>query len=849
MNPAIFISYRRSDAGGHAGRLFDRLRQWFDAEALFYDQSSIDVGDVFPAVIEAALDKAAVMLVLIGPDWLDEINRRADMPKVDFVRCEVVGALARGTKMIPVLLGGAQPFDADCLAPALQAELAGLSLRNVHAFQGPSTDYDNQFVRLRHAIAAVSGVPAPRFRLPGGGDQPRRVIDHQISPHFQDPNALLPRLHAQLTANGSTALVARAALYGMGGIGKTQLALKYSLDYPDAYAGLWWFRAETDTTLQLDAEECCKAVGVPIAPRETPSAALKRWLDRQTAPWLLVYDNAENAETLRPHLPQSHTHRIVVTSRDPAWGGLFKQALELETWSDEQGAAFLAERLPKRDADELRALSADLGGLPLALEQAAGYIESTGAGIAAYRQLLSAVDTEGLILDEGRAATGYERSVLATLSLAFANLSPAAAQLLGLLAYAAPEPLLERFVREAKNQLPAELAAVTDDLAWNGLVRELRRYGLAERRQQTNLDDPTRTEHALHLHRLTQQALRARLAEPTRDGVALQAVLHAACPADAGLPANWPRYAALLPHVVQLDRYLDSGWLDRRCHSWLLDRIATYLQDGLALYGQAERWFRRALEIDCAVLGDEHPDTLISMGNLARTLRAQRDLSGARTLQEQVLALHRRVLADEHPDMLTSMNNLSDTLWAQGELPKARALQEQALAGRRRVLGDEHPVTLTSMNNLAEVLRAQGDLAGARTLHEEALEVFLRVLGDEHPDTLTSMSNLALTVKALGDLAAARALDEQVLAIRRRVFGDEHPDTLTSMNNLAFTLWNLGEKREAIDLMRRAAEGHAAKVGKDHPTSLDFRQTLEAWARQLADSGLPTSDPPAGDTP
>ncbi|MBK7564797.1 MAG: toll/interleukin-1 receptor domain-containing protein, partial [Propionivibrio sp.] len=73
----IFISYRRADAGGHAGRVFDRLCHWFDAEVLFYDLDGIDVGDTFPESIKAAIDKAAVLLVLIGPDWLTEINRRA----------------------------------------------------------------------------------------------------------------------------------------------------------------------------------------------------------------------------------------------------------------------------------------------------------------------------------------------------------------------------------------------------------------------------------------------------------------------------------------------------------------------------------------------------------------------------------------------------------------------------------------------------------------------------------------------------------------------------------------------------------------------------------------------------
>ena len=171
-----------------------------------------------------------------------------------------------------------------------------------------------------------------------------------------------------------------------------------------------------------------------------------------------------------------------------------------------------------------------------------------------------------------------------------------------------------------------------------------------------------------------------------------------------------------------------------------------------------------------------------------------------------MLEARRRVLGEEHPDTLTSMNNLADTLRAQGDLPGARALQEKVLEALRRVLGEEHPDTLTSMSNLASTLRAQGDLPGARALQEKVLEAVRRVLGEEHPNTLTSMSNLAGTLRAQGDLPGARALQEKGLETRRRVLGEEHPDTLTSMNNLADGLRQTGEApppRAAIDADRR----------------------------------------------
>jgi tetratricopeptide (TPR) repeat protein len=857
----IFVSYRRADAGGHAGRLFDRLAHWFDADALFYDLDGIDMGDTFPERIEATLERAAVVLVVIGPDWLAEINKRVSQPGVDFVRREVELALARHQAgkevvVVPVLLGGAAMPSAHQFHEDLKVVLAPLCALDAHEFRGKQADWENQFVRLRERIAQAPGVPAPRFRTPAGAEQPFHLIDHNVSPYFQDPNHVLASLHEQLTASGSAAVLARAALYGMGGVGKTQLALKYSHEYRDLYAGVWWFRAESDTTLQLDAQDCCQTVGAPIQDGETPSAALKRWLARQTTPWLLVYDNAEEVAALRPHLPQAGPHHLIITSRNAAWGGL-AQPVELEVWTPEQGADFLAVRLPGAQGADLLELARDLGGLPLALEQAASYMEETGTPVDRYRTLLAGVDTEGLILDEGRAATGYERSVAATLSLAFDRLSPAAARLLRLCAFAAPEPLPERFFLEAAEHLPEELAKLaTDALAWNRVAGQLRRCGLAERLEIPALDrrpgEATgRTEPALVLHRLTQQVVRVRLAQPAEDARNLQAVLRTCCPGEASLPDHWPRFSVLAEHVIQMDRYLQPGWLDTRDHVWLLNQVVNYLWSGPALYAEAISWVRRAWEIAHQELGEEHPDTLASMNNQAVVLHCAGDLAGARVLLEKVLEVHRRVFGEENTGTLQCASSLAKVLRDQGNLSSARKLLEQMLSVCGRVLGEEYPVTLISMAHLASILMDLGDLAGARTLQEKLLGVRRRTLGAEHPDTLSNMDNLAYTLYKQGDLSVARALLEEVLEVRRRVQGENHPQIVTSMNNLGVVLDDVqGNMAGARALLEKVLEVSRRVKGEDHPDTLTsmnnlavtlYKQGDLASARELQEKVLEVS--------
>ena len=820
MSGSIFISYRRSDAGGHAGRLYDRLAQWFDADALFFDTEHIQPGDHFPQRLADGVDGAKVLLVLIGPDWLSEINRRAALPDTDFVRDEVERALKRlakqgGLKVIPVLLGIVAPPAATELHDSLRAGIAPLLSLDVHTFQGKNADWNQQFVRLRELLAAVPGTPAPRFRAPFGPVQPFSVIKQSLSLHFSDPNHALAALQQALEASGAAVVVSPAAIYGMGGVGKTQLALKYSLEFRDRYAGVWWFRAETDTTLQLDALDCCRLVGAAVGEGEPPSLALKRWLGQMgtgAAPWLLVFDNAEDPAALRPNLPDRGGHHVLITSRNPAWGGIARP-VATAVWTPEQGADFLAHRLPGHVSSQnpatLRELADALGGLPLALEQAAGFLDETGMAAADYTAQVRDHASAPLVLDEGRAATGYECSVLATLSIAFPRLGEDAAQLLRLLAFCAPDPVPERLIREQPQHLLRALAEATrQPLCWEKAVAALRRYGLAERIHIPALDgapgQPSeRKEPALQMHRLTQEVARHRMAtDPQADAGVLLILLRHALPEQVELPLNWPHYSSLVPHVLQFDRLTAHVAIDRRQLSWLLDRSASYFQDGPALYPAARHSFERALALDREDLGEEHTDTLASMNNLASALHDQGDLTGARTLLEQVLTV------------------------------------------RLRVLGEEHPHTLTSMGNLAMTLQAQGDLAGARALQEQVLAVRLCVLGEEHTDTLASMNNLASTLHDQGDLTGARTLLEQVLTVCRRVQGEQHPDTLKSMNNLAITLWHCDERRAAIALMTRTVGASNAKLGGDHPDTLERVNTLTRMRATFDDSPDPTTPTP-----
>ncbi len=851
----IFISYRRKDTGGHAQNLHDRLCRWFDPQhELFFDADSIESGTVFPQVIRQALDEACVVLVLIGPGWLEELNRRSALHEVDFVRQEVATALARQQNgqalVIPVLLGDAVPVRVADLAESLRDELAGLCALDVHAFHwnGKQADWEAKFAQLRQRIASRADAPRERYRALKVQPQPWHLPPQPLSPHFHDPNELLAPLHRQLQAGQPTALVGGrtgAALHGMGGIGKTQLALAYSHRFREAYAGVWWLRTETIDGLQQDAQAACAAVGLQLQPGDDAALKFKGWLEAQRhAPgWLLVWDNAENPALLTRYLPSAGPHAVLITSRSGNWRK-WVAPLELEAWQPAQGADFLQHRLGLSDERaEAEALSADVGGLPLALDMAAAYIEQHGLSVADYRQRWQRARQR--LLTYAPQDGSYPHSVAAALSLAWDKLSPAARQLLALLAQAAPEPVAERWLINGAKFLPPELAqAVADELDWDEVVAELLRHALVKRGELPSLRDsenPPR-EKVLSLHRLTKQVVALRAVEGLDAGACWSVVLYAACPRDSQHPKHWREFEVLLPHAVgQVEAgELSSAWKEERCQrdTWVMDRCASAL-DAQGAYMLAEMHFKRNLELLQQRLVEEHPSKLSTMNNLANTLIHRGDYAAARDLFESVLKARQRIQGKEHPDTLIAINNLATTLRGHGDHEQAKKLLESGLEVSRRVLGEDHPGTLTLMGNLASTVSNQGDLARARSLEKSVLEIRQKVQGKEHPDTLTAMNNLANTSWKQGDHVEARSLFEIVLKVSQRALGEDHPGTLTAMSNLACTLWTQKEQPAAIALMKQAATGYDSVLGPEHPDSKGAQQTLLLWQSQIKPDETP----------
>ncbi|MBC8450035.1 MAG: tetratricopeptide repeat protein, partial [Chloroflexi bacterium] len=570
----------------------------------------------------------------------------------------------------------------------------------------------------------------PRFP---GALPPIWNIPHHRNPNFTGRESLLAQLRAALMSGQPAALT--QAISGLGGVGKTQLAVEYAYRHAAEYDVVWWVRAEEPVTLAADYAGLAGKLGLPEQDAPDQRAvveAVRRWLG-QNAGWLLVFDNAPGPAEVRDYLPRGATGHVLVTSRHPSWRGVARP-LSVQVMERAEAVDFLLKRTGQADEEAAAALAEALGDLPLALEQAGAYVEATERSLSDYLKLFH--DHRLELLRRGIPSTDYPDTVATTWEISFQQVqqaSPAGADLLNLCAFLAPDDIPRELLSEGAQHLPQPLAdAVADPLAFDEAVMALRCYSLVE----VGAD-------ALSVHRMVQAVARDRLAEEARRtwAKAAASLVNSAFPFDSDDVRTWPECARLLPHALAAAGQAEALEVASEATGRLLNQVGTYLW-GRAEFAGARAAFERALAIDEAVFGPDHPNVAIRVNNLGSVLKALGDLAGARAAFERALAIDEAIFGPDHPNVAIRVNNLGSVLKDLGDLAGARAAFERALAIDEAVFGPDHPEVATDINNLGAVLHDLGDLAGARVHYERALQIFREFLGEDHPRTVSVRKNL-----------------------------------------------------------------------------------------------------------
>ena len=539
-------------------------------------------------------------------------------------------------------------------------------------------------------------------------------IPYPRNPYFTGREELLHRLAASLRTGETVGVSQPQAVSGLGGIGKTQIALEYAYRYYQEYDAVLWTRADTQEALISGFVVFAALVQLPVQEERDQLKivqAVKHWLISHTR-WLLLLDNADDLALVRDFLPPGGSGHTLLTTRASSMGKL-AHALEVDALDIKPGALLLLRRTERlaRDAsleqaeDGERAIalsiSKELGGLPLALDQAGVYIEETQCSLADYLQFYRTQRAD-LLKARGGLVLDHPESVATTWSLSFAQVekrSAVAADLLRVCAFLHPDAIPEEIITEGATALGPEVQAMDrNPLVFNQAIGVLLSYSLLKRQAE---------EHLLSVHRLVQAVLKDGMDASTYHKWA-ERVVQAV---EMALPnveyRTYARYERCLSHAQESEQLIEQEHLTSNAARRLLHQISKYLWEH-ARYSEAEAFLQHSLRIREQMLGSDHPDMAPSLIGLAVLYAHQGKYTEAEPLYQRSLHIREQALGPDHPQVAYPLNGLGVLYKEQGKYAEAEPLYQRSLRIREQKLGPDHPLTQEVVWNYAILLREVG---------------------------------------------------------------------------------------------------------------------------------------------
>ncbi|KAJ7713101.1 hypothetical protein B0H16DRAFT_1702593 [Mycena metata] len=662
---------------------------------------------------------------------------------------------------------------------------------------------------------------------------------------FQGRQAILGKIHQSFDTDSGNQHI--YVLYGLGGAGKTQIALKFieQSSFSDVFF--------VDTSKVETIETGLKSIAISKSAGDSAQDAL-RWLQSNHSKWLVFFDNADDPKiNLNDFLPKCNHGNIIITTRNPDLRN-YGAHTPVSDMEEADSITLLLRRANKKSSEEnlklARGIVKELYYLPLAIIQAGAFIsksEDLGGYLALYHS------NRARLLSEKAAQShdDYAQTVFTTWQISFNHLSHLAATLLQLCSFLHYTGISEdMFCTASKYDFPSwlppreELQEPLEFLShfveptgeWNSLkfldiTNEIKAYSLISFDAKTKL---------FSIHPLVHAWSRSTLPDEEPLQSCMSSVL-----------------GMLIPHIALLEYGNPDRVADFRKAFWQIYYYAGKFKDAQAITEQV-------LKKSKFLLGDDHANTLLVMGNLARTYSELGEfqkamklevlvlekrtkgnlattyhklgkLQKAKKLEVLVLEKHGNIRGEDHPNTLLAMSNLASTYFDLGEFQKAKKLEVLVLEKRTKVLGEEHPDTLLAMNNLAPTYSKLGEVQKAMELQVQVLEKRTKLLGEDHPNTLLAMGNLASTYSDLGEFQKAKKLKILVLEKCTKLLGEDHPYTVLAMGNLASTYSDLGELEKTMELEVPVLEKRRKLLGVDHPDTLRAMANLAATHYNLGD--------------
>ena len=675
----------------------------------------------------------------------------------------------------------------------------------------------------------------------------------QRNKNFTGRESLLADLRHRVT--GEITAVLPHALQGLGGVGKTLLAIEYAYRYAAEYEVVWWISADQSVLIRSTLAALAPRLGITGIGPERVEEAVRAVLDslRRGEPysrWLLIFDNADLPESIWTLLPNGPGD-VLITSRNSRWQSIV-DTVEVAVFTRSESLEFLHRRVPGSNPEDSNRLAEELGDLPLALEQAGALQAETGMSVAEYLDLFRR-ETRKLLAENK--PFDYPWPVAAAWHLAVARLQsemPFALELLRRCAFFGPGPIPRDVLQRGGHVLgPPLRQGLNDPIIISRAMRELGRYALAR------IDSGRRT---VEVHRLVQKLLRDELAEA--DAAAIRHEVHlllaAANPAEPDEPDSWPGYRELLGHLgpsrvaqcpepavrrlmddvteylyiigdyttcfaemnTALDAW-DNGAADDPYILRMLGRKAHVLW-ALGRYAEAAGIRQDVLRRGNRVFKQDDEYLLYTLSGYGADLRAKGDFAAALQLDEELLERHRRALGTTHPETLMQANNVALDFCLNGEYSRANQLDQKNYQDRIDTYGrDAHHWMALSLSAIARDQLYLGKYSTALRTVEQADQEFAKLIEDGYPEThpriLMQAKDRSLALRKAGSFTESLAVATRVHAMYKRVFGDTHPETLGAAVNLSNARRAAGDPEGAAALMIDLFQPYSDGWGDDHP--------------------------------
>lgn len=688
---------------------------------------------------------------------------------------------------------------------------------------------------------------------------PEPETDARRSPRFpaamSDVWGFVPRRNIRFTGRealfGEAHRILRSAepgagvvtLYGMSGVGKTQMAAEYAHRFGSEYDVVWWVNADRRVTYRRQLAELAPKLELRTGQEYGERLRAVRDSLRRGDPysrWLLILDGADEPDQIWDLLPTGPGH-VIITSRNPEWSEHNSQLLEIPVYTRDESVAFIRRRAPRLTEPDADHLAEVLEDLPLLLDQTAGWLNDSDLSVEEYVALLEG----GIDSDVVKVSADFPLAFQTAWSILLNKLRetvPESVDLLRLCTFFAPGFIPVRLLKEMPvDELPEQLAGLLNDpLLWNKAINQLRTYSVVrlESHEASLEDSAVSSGESLYLHRMVHQIVHKDMPDVSRDEF-IEVVRRALAAADPRRPTDtrlWPGYAEIVPHLKYADVLQTT---DSKVQRLIFNCLRYMYLSGE--YRSGIKLGERALSAWRTLLGPTHPRIWELAYHYTNLLRAVGEYDRAEALGREAVNHLRAERGPQDLDHVRAASGLGGDLRGLARHDEALELTQWVLDAYRELLGDQDSRTLDAKNNLGVSLRLLGRYQETLEIDRETMEARRQLLGPRHPRSLNSEIAYATDLRLLGRYGDAQSIQAKNVRENRLVMGHDNPQTLRAEYNLALCRYRMGERGRGDrqdqpgPMLSSVLERGERVLGETHPWTLIFATAQSCYAREYGD--------------